>query len=125
MSDVFKRNYKTSKRNCNKLTNAFEKAKEAALTANTALIKILDICAPKKATPRPLGDRITTFMDDMKSKISERVKTILTRALMVIKSSQPEIDLVSLPAKIVNENQSVEHEDEARMIAELLVGDNE
>ena len=79
----------------------------------------------KKAAPRPLGDRITTFMDDMKSKVSERVKTVLTRVLMVIKSSQPDIDLAGLPGKIVNENQGVEHEDEAQVIAELLVGDNE
>ena len=71
MSEVFKRNYETSKKNCNKLTNGFEKAKEAALAANTALTKILEIYAPEKAAPRPLGDQISTFMDDTKSKISE------------------------------------------------------
>ncbi|WVZ93776.1 hypothetical protein U9M48_039731 [Paspalum notatum var. saurae] len=107
VSEVLKKNYETSKRNCNKLKDAFEKAKEAALTANTALIKILDICVPEKAAPRRLSDRIT-FMDDMKSKISERVQTVLTRVLAVIKNSQPEIDLASLPARIINEGQGAD-----------------
>jgi len=123
--ESFKKNYETSKKNCSRLKDAYEKAKEAALAANTTLTKILDICAPEKAAPRPLSERIATFMDDMKSRISERVKTVLTRVLMVIKKSQPDIDLASLPARIINETQNTEHEDEARMTAELLVGDNE
>ena len=125
VSEVFKKNYETRKKNCNKLKEAFEKAKEAALTANTALIKILDICAPQKTAPRPLGDRIATFMNNMKSKVSERVQTVLTRVLVVIKNSQPEIDLASLPARIINEGQGVEHEDEAHTIAKLVIGGNE
>ena len=123
--ESFKKNYETSKKNCSRMKDAYKKAKEAALAANTALTKVLDIYAPEKAAPRPLGDRIATFMEDMKARTSERAKTILTRALAVIKNSKPDLDLTSLTAGVMGETKNTEYEDEARVIAELLVGDNE
>ena len=123
--ESFKKNYDTSKKNCSRLKDAYEKAKEAALAANTALTKVLDICAPKKDVPRPLGDRIATFVDDMKARTSERVKTILTRVLVVIKKSQPDINLTSLSTGVTSKTQSTEYENEARVVAEVLVDDIE
>ena len=121
--ESFKKNYETSKKNCNKLKDAYEKAKEAALAANTALTKVLDICAPEKTAPRPLRDRIATLVDDIKARTSKQVKAILTRILAVIKKLRPDVDLASLSIGGNSETPSTEYEDETRVITEVLVND--
>ncbi|WVZ97738.1 hypothetical protein U9M48_043252 [Paspalum notatum var. saurae] len=90
--ESFKKNYETSKKNCSRLKDAYEKAKEAALVANTALTKILDMSVPEKDASRPLGDRIATFADDLKARTSQQVKTFLARVPVVLKNIEDEVN---------------------------------